>query len=97
MSAFVVATSKIRDKAKFGEYAQAASATLAAHGGSIANRGQFSETLAGDSDHHAVAVLEFADMDALNGWYQSEEYQTIIPLRNEACDMTIVSYAAPAT
>lgn len=96
MSAFVVATSKIKDKEKFGAYAQAAGATLAAHGGSVAKRGQFDQTLAGEGAHHAVAVLEFADMDALNGWYQSADYQAIIPLRNEACDMTIVSYSAPA-
>lgn len=95
MSAFVIATSTIKDKEKFGEYAKAAAASLSAHGGSIAKRGQFGESLAGANSHHSVAVLEFADMESLNSWFNSSEYQAIIPLRNDACDMNLVSYTVP--
>lgn len=96
MSAFVVATSKIKDKAKFGEYGKAAAATLAAHGGALAKRGQYQAALAGDGEHNAVAVLEFPNIEALNAWFNSSEYQAVVPLRNEACDMTITSYVVPS-
>ncbi|WP_415158715.1 DUF1330 domain-containing protein [Maritalea sp.] len=96
MSAFVIATAKIKDKVKFGEYGKAAAQTLATHGGTLVRRGQYSATLAGEGEHQGVAVLEFPDMDALNAWFNSPDYQAVVPLRNEACDMTITSYATPA-
>ncbi|MGJ8527072.1 DUF1330 domain-containing protein [Maritalea sp.] len=95
MSAFVVATPKITNPEKFAEYSKAAGATVGAHGGAVAKRGKYVETLAGNVDHQSVAVIEFSDIDALNTWFNSPEYQAIIPLRDEACDMTLVSYIAP--
>jgi uncharacterized protein (DUF1330 family) len=34
----------------------------------------------GNPEHLSV-VLKFPDMDALKGWYDSPEYQKILPLR----------------
>jgi uncharacterized protein (DUF1330 family) len=95
MSAFVVATSIIKNLEKYAAYGKAATATLAPHGGTLAKRGKYAETLAGSGEHSVVAVLEFPNLDALNAWFSSPEYQAIVPLRNEACDMTITSYMVP--
>jgi len=95
MTAFVIATSKIKDPSKFAEYGKAAAATLGAHGGSLVKRGQYQAALAGNAEHNASAVLAFPDLDALNAWFNSAEYQSIVPLRNEACEMTITSYVEP--
>ena len=97
MTAFVIATAKIKDKDKFGEYGKAAGETVVAHGGSVIRRGQYNATLAGNRLYNASAILEFPDIEALNGWYNSTDYQAIIPLRNEACEMTITSHTVPAT
>ena len=35
-------------------------------------------------------------MQNLKAWYASDAYQAIIPLREEAADMTITTYDAPS-
>jgi len=92
MTAFFVATSRIKDSEKFAEYGAKAAGTFPAFGGTLVIRGKADQALAGHSDHQAVGVVRFPDMESLNNWYQSNEYQALIPLREEAADMTLVSY-----
>ncbi len=96
MSAFFIATSTIKNPAKFAEYGARAGASLAPYGGNLVIKGKAVETLAGTSNHQAVGIIRFDNMEALNNWYQSPEYQALIPLRNEAVDMTLVTYEEPA-
>ena len=96
MSAFFIATSIVKDAEKFQEYAGKAGQSLAPFGGTLLTKGKAEKTLAGDSDHHVAGVISFPDMAALDGWYQSPEYQALIPLRDSAADMTLVSYSVPA-
>lgn len=96
MQAFFIATVKIKNPEKFQEYASKAAATFAAYGGEIALRGKAEEALAGSLNHGAVGVVRFPDMDSLQRWFKSKEYQAIIPLRKKAADMTIVAYSAPS-
>ncbi len=92
MSAFFIATTTIKDSDKLQEYAGKAAQTFAAFGGKLLTRGKVESTLAGDSNHQAAAIVSFLDMDTLNAWYQSKEYQALIPLRDEAANMTLVAY-----
>ena len=43
-----------------------------------------------------TAVVKFPDLEKLEGWYASPEYQALIALRDEACDMNIMKYQVPA-
>jgi len=95
MAAFFVATSKIKDADKFAQYVSSVPATLAPFGGELVLRGAASETLVGSSHHQAVGILKFASMDELKGWYGSDAYQALIPLRDAAVDMTLVTYQEP--
>jgi uncharacterized protein (DUF1330 family) len=97
MSAFFIATSIIKDPKKFAAYGAGAGATLSAFGGELVIKGKAVETLVGSSAHQAVGVIRFADMQTLNAWYNSAEYQALIPLRDEAVDMTLVTYEVPAS
>ena len=45
----------------------------------------------GDPEHLSV-VLRFPDMAALRGWYDSPEYQKILPLRTDNSE-GIVTFA----
>ncbi len=96
MSAFFIATVKIKDQGKFQEYAQKAGASLKSFGGELLERGQARAVLAGSADHNAAAIIRFPTLSAVNDWYASQPYQAIIPLREEAADMTIVAYETPA-
>lgn len=96
MTAFFVATVKVNNPEKFQEYAQKAAKTFAAHGGEPVLRGKVNEVLAGQSNHQAVGIVRFPDQDALTAWFHSDAYQAIVPLRDQAADMVIVTYSIPA-
>jgi len=96
MTAFFVATAKVKDPTKFGDYAQKAGASMKDFGGEIIVRGQMREVPVGGADHNGVGIVRFPDLKSLTDWYASPAYQAIIPLRDEAADITIVAYEAPA-
>lgn len=95
MTAFFVATATVKDPKKFQEYAQKAGETLAPHQGELVLRGKLDNVLAGPADHQTVGIIKFPNQDALKAWFHSGAYQAIVPLRDEAADMTIVSYVVP--
>nr|WP_302504109.1 DUF1330 domain-containing protein [Geoalkalibacter halelectricus] len=43
-------------------------------------------------DH--TVVIAFTDQDSLGRWFHSELYQSLIPLRDRAADVVIISYDA---
>ncbi len=85
MSAYVVVHANILDDQKMQEYGAGAGPTVAAHGGKVVCRGP-STALAGDSPHQVMVVLEFPDRAAAQKWYDSAEYQALIPTRQAAMD-----------
>lgn len=95
MAAFFIATTKIKDAEKFQEYAGQAGQTISAHGGKMIARGKVAAALAGECTHQGTGIVRFPDMDTLSGWYNSAEYQALIPLRNEAVEMSLVAYQEP--
>ena len=56
-------------------------------------KGRSGGALLGDSPHeHATGIVRFASMAALRNWFDSEAYQTLAPLREDACAMTMLAY-----
>lgn len=92
MGAFVIATVKVKNREKFAEYGRKARASMVSFGGEVIRRGALSAVLTGDADHDIAAIIRFPDQASLAAWYASPEYQTVIPLRDEAADMNLVSY-----
>jgi len=95
MSAFFIATPTVKSAEKYQAYGAKAGATIAAFGGQFVTKGKAEKALAGSCDHQAAAVVSFPDMETLDNWYQSAEYQALIPLRDEAADMTLIAYSVP--
>lgn len=93
--AFVISTLRVKDPEKLKQYAAATGPTIAAHGGELLLRGAFHKSLTGVGEPHMAGIIRFPDMAALEHWYDSKEYQALIPLRDEACDMTLLAYAPP--
>lgn len=98
MPAFLVATGTIKNLEKFKEYTQKAYATYSLYEGKTLLRGRHDKALTPmeNNPHQTLAVVSFPSIDALNNWHQSEEYQSLITLRDEATDITINSYVVPA-
>ena len=91
MSAFIIVSLTPRDTEKLKAYSAAAGGTVQQHSGKFVARGPV-EVLTGQMHHKMQAVIAFPSREEALRWYQSAEYQSLIPLRDEAmdCDFTLV-------
>ncbi|MGA8832251.1 MAG: DUF1330 domain-containing protein [Desulfomonilaceae bacterium] len=92
MGAFLIGHMTIKDTDKWAQYRKQVPDTLGPWGAKLIFRGQRSRVLAGEHHHTDTVVIQFPSQDALNGWYTSNAYQALIPLRSEAAEMVLVSY-----
>ena len=84
MPAYLIVEHIITDAAKFDEYRTKAGPMIVKHGGRYLTKGgshKFPE--GGHWSPERVVIIEFPDMQALNAWYGSPEYQPLIALRKQ--------------
>ena len=81
MPAYFVVELEITNQAAMEPYRAAVPATLAQYGGRFLARGGASELIEGGPEPKRVVILEFADAAAIKRWYNSPEYQKILPGR----------------
>lgn len=84
MAAYLIADVEVTNMQVYEEYRQKVPSAIAAYGGRYLVRGGTVRRLEGELDPHRVVVLEFSDMAGLNAFYESPEYQRLIPLRQSA-------------
>lgn len=84
MSAFAIADFTVTDPDLMKAYAEKAGPTLGAFGGQARVIGGDFEVVEGDWKPSRIVVLEFPSMEKLKGWYNSPEYQEILPMRLKA-------------
>lgn len=84
MSAYLIADIQISDPQAFEEYRRQVPAIIAAYGGRYLVRGGDTRLLEGDVSPGRTIVLEFADMEHLNAFYHSPEYEPLKVLRMSA-------------
>ncbi len=96
MAAYLTGHIKIRDAEKWHDYLDKVDATIIAYGGEILLRGLQQEILSNPGEHppefERLVVLRFDNMESLQRWYQSSEYQQLKPLRAAGADVTVVTY-----
>ena len=81
MPAYFVAELEITNLAAMEPYRAAVPATLAQYGGRFVSRGGATELVEGGPEPKRIVILEFADAAAIRRWYNSPEYQKILPGR----------------
>jgi uncharacterized protein (DUF1330 family) len=81
MPAYFVAELEITNMEAMGPYREAVPATIAQHGGRFLTRGGAAELIEGGPEPKRIVILEFADAAAIKRWYNSPEYQKILPQR----------------
>ena len=85
MPAYVIAcVTDAWDQDKLAEYRERNTDAVAKHGGSFAARGGRQEILEGDYEPKRVVIIEFPDVDAARGWYESDDYAPLRELRRSA-------------
>ncbi len=82
MAAYLITNYDVTDPEGYGRYTASVGPTILAHGGEILVAGPGSRAVEG-SPGAVTVVLRFPTMEALQGWYDSPEYQAIIALRTD--------------
>jgi uncharacterized protein (DUF1330 family) len=92
MPAYFVVELEITNQAAMDPYRAAVPATLAQYGGRFLTRGGATELIEGGPEPKRIVILEFADAAAARRWYNSPEYQKILPgrLENSKCRAFVV-------
>lgn len=93
MSALMISTINVKDPTKFQEYLTGTQQIAKRYGAEMLVRGKADRFLTGgDSDHELVVVVRFPNIENLDRWYASEEYQALVPFRKEGAEMAMTSY-----
>jgi len=91
-NAYLIGHITIKNPEKWAEYRSKVPATIAPWGADLVCRGKWVATLCGEHNHADALIMRFPDADAINNWYHSLAYQALIPLREQAADVVLVSY-----
>ncbi|MUL49791.1 DUF1330 domain-containing protein [Mycobacterium sp. CBMA293] len=82
MAAYALCELQVDDVDAMRPYLDGVSATIAAYGGRYLVAGVSPEVIEGGAGEYPIkVVLEFASVEAFKTWYDSSEYQAILPHR----------------
>jgi len=91
MAAYVIGHITVKDPEKWAEYRTRVPATLAPWGGEVILRGKRIAVLNGAHPYTDTVVIRFPHAEAIAAWYSSPEYQALIPTREQAAEMVLIS------
>jgi uncharacterized protein (DUF1330 family) len=80
MPAYVIADVHVTDLERYPEYVRQVPGTLEPFGGRFIARGGQTDVREGEWNDRVV-IIEFPSLEAARGWYESETYQRILPIR----------------
>ena len=83
-STVLLETVEMKDPEKFKEYSPKAIASMEPYGGKLIQRAKVEKAIHGPIPHQVIALFEFPDSAAIDTWYNSDEYQALVSLRDEA-------------
>ena len=92
MAAYLVGHISIKDPDLWQIYIAGVQKSLAPFDADLIFRGQRAAILAGEHAHNQCVVIKFTSQTALQQWYHSDTYQDLIPTRDKAADVVIISY-----
>ncbi len=91
-NAYVIGHITVKDTEKWNEYRNKVPATLEPWGAELVFRGKLASILNGEHTYTDTVVICFPDLKAVNNWYSSAAYQALIPLRETAAEVVLLSY-----
>ena len=94
MAAYLIGQIKVKDEVLWQEYVAGVQESLAPFDAEVVFRGKRDKVLAGQHDKDLVVVIEFSNLSALDDWFNSEKYQSLISLRDKAANVVITTYQA---
>jgi len=94
MPAYLIGHITVKNPDKWKTYIERVQKSLMPFGAEVVFRGKLATVLAGEHSHENTVVIKFPDQSTLQQWYHSKEYQGLLPIRDEAADVVILSFDA---
>ncbi|OYY19362.1 MAG: hypothetical protein B7Y05_04855 [Polynucleobacter sp. 24-46-87] len=94
MTIKVIGLIQLNDPEAFEEYRSQVGDAVALYQGKIAFRGSFNTFLWNGLECGAFSAfveLEFPDLERSKSWANSQEYQSLLPIRSQAMKLTLFS------
>lgn len=89
----MVSTITIKNLEKFKHYLMETQKVARPYGAELVHRGKANKVLTDHTnDHNMIVIVKFPNLDVISQWINSDDYKALIPLREEAADMKMVSY-----
>ena len=94
---YLIGMLDVRDAEAYAPYRDQVPAIIERHGGRYLARGGALDAVEGQPPFTRLVIVEFPSMDAVRGFYHSEEYQQIIAHRtNNAAGMVMIAEGVSA-
>ena len=90
MPAYVIVNVRVKDAELYKQYTAGTPASIERHGGRFLARGGEVSVREGSWSPERLVVLEFPDVSAAVGWYESPDYQELLAIRQRAADSELV-------
>ena len=90
MKGYVIANVSVEDMTAYEPYRDQVPAVIEQYGGRYLVRGGAVEVREGDPGIARLVILEFPSVEAARRFYDSPEYQAILPLRTDNASSTLV-------
>ena len=94
MPAYLIGHITVKNHDKWDIYVEGVRKSLKPFEAEVVFRGKRAAVLTGEHSHERTVVIKFSDQPTLQQWYKSKEYQDLIPIRDGAADVVIISYDA---
>ncbi len=91
MTGYIIARIKVTDMEQYKKYTKESPAIIEQNGGKFIVRGGEPTTLEGPEETHRIVVVEFPSKAQAEKFYNSTEYQAIIPLRENAATGSFIA------
>jgi len=92
VTAYVIGHITVKDAEKWAEYRSRVPSTLKPWRAEVVLRGRKVGVLSGEHPLTDVVVIRFPNAAAAAGWHGSAAYQGLIPLREQAAEVVLITY-----
>jgi len=92
MPAYLVGHIAVKNPDLWQVYIAGVQKSLVPFEADVVFRGQRAAVLAGEHSYDQCVVIKFVNPAAIQEWYNSAAYQGLIPTRDQAADVVIISY-----
>jgi len=90
MKGYVIANVSVEDAAGYEGYRSQTAAIIEKYGGRFLVRGGAIEVKEGEPGIARLVILEFPSVEAARIFYDSPEYQAVLPIRLDTANSTLV-------